>query len=88
MVLDPKLSSLMVSRPGGLPVLIPALDSPAVNAISIGSKSCDGKEVSPTDQRGIRRPVGGRADIGAIEVTADEDRLLCDGFEGFFCKTL
>ncbi|HUS33944.1 MAG TPA: choice-of-anchor Q domain-containing protein, partial [Verrucomicrobiae bacterium] len=54
-----------VSAVGGLPFYRPGLDSPARDFVPAG--------VAPAmDQRGVLRPVGAAADVGAIELTMAE----------------
>ncbi|PLS67471.1 MAG: hypothetical protein CV045_13410, partial [Cyanobacteria bacterium M5B4] len=58
---DPLLGELD-DNGGDTQTLMPAVNSPAVNAIPV--RSC----ASPLDQRGIARPQGSACDIGAVEV--------------------
>lgn len=69
--LDPLLAPLADN--GGVgPTLIPAVESPAIDAAA--DDVC-----AETDQRGISRPQGARCDIGAVEVV--DDRIFANGFE-------
>lgn len=70
--LDPQLSTL-ANHGGPTLTMVPAAGSPAV----------DGGEASlpPTlDQRGLSRPVGAKADMGAVERQVVEDIIFRDGF--------
>ncbi|MBN8727537.1 MAG: hypothetical protein J0H15_07510 [Xanthomonadales bacterium] len=69
--LDPLLAPLADN--GGVgPTLMPAVESPAIDAAA--DDIC-----AETDQRGISRPQGTRCDIGAVEVV--DDRIFANGFE-------
>jgi predicted outer membrane repeat protein len=69
--LDPLLGSL-ADHGGPTLTMVPVAASPAVNA---------GEAVSATiDQRGLTRPVGAKADMGAVERQAIEDIIFRDGF--------
>jgi len=69
--LDPLLAPLADN--GGVgPTLMPAMDSPAIDA---GADDV----CAATDQRGVTRPQGLRCDIGALE--AVDDRIFASGFE-------
>lgn len=69
--LDPRLAAL--ANNGGVgPTLMPAMDSPAVDA---GADDV----CAETDQRGVSRPQGPRCDIGAVE--AINDRIFANGFD-------
>lgn len=69
--LDPKFAAL--ADHGGVgPTLMPALDSPAVDA---GADDV----CAEADQRGVSRPQGPRCDIGAVE--AVNDRIFANGFD-------
>jgi len=57
---------------GFTPALMPAVNSPALNA---------GLNCPATDQRGVARPQGAACDIGAVERRASEDYLFNNGFE-------
>lgn len=62
---DPLLGPLQ-DNGGATLTMAPALGSPAVDA-GINA-ACATAPVNGADQRGISRPVGGRCDIGAVEV--------------------
>jgi hypothetical protein len=85
---DAKLAPLHISKESGLPIITPNPDSPLVDAISIGGGHCDGVDVPHTDARGVNRPHGTAADIGAIEFIPNDDRLFCDQLEGSACQAL
>ncbi len=69
--LDPKLAP--PADNGGVgPTLMPAMDSPAVDAGAVDV-------CAETDQRGVSRPQGARCDIGAVE--AIDDRIFANGFD-------
>lgn len=78
--MDPLLSALGLYQ-SLLPVHIPTHGSPLIDA-GDPADSC-----APADARGIDRPQDGdgdgtaRCDIGAIELTAFEDRIFADGFD-------
>jgi hypothetical protein len=57
--IDPQLGSLQ-NNGGSTLTMLPAANSPAVDA-------GDNSGAPSTDQRGIRRPLGGTVDIGAVE---------------------
>jgi hypothetical protein len=61
-ITDPQLSA-MADNGGPTNTMIPALNSPAVNAVT----PC----TSSSDQRGQQRPIGPGCDIGAVEIGAD-----------------
>lgn len=84
---DPSLSPLHITIAGSLPVLSPNPESPLINAISIGGP-CVGFDVPSRDARGITRPQGMKADIGAVEFIPDDDRVFCDAFESVTCAAL
>ncbi|MFO1478065.1 MAG: choice-of-anchor Q domain-containing protein, partial [Verrucomicrobiota bacterium] len=76
---DPKLAPL-ADNGGATPTLALLAGSPAIDA-------ADDSIFPPTDQRGLLRPVGSRADIGAFEyaevlpgcsVTVDVTNINCD----------
>jgi hypothetical protein len=85
---DPKLAPLHISKVSGLPIVTPNPGSPLIDAISIGAGHCDGIDLPKMDARGVSRPQGAAADIGAVEFIPDDDRLFCDGLEGSACITL
>jgi CSLREA domain-containing protein len=58
----PRLSTL-ATHAGGIPTMVPYVDSPAVGAG--GGPACP-----LTDERGVSRPQDGRCDVGAVEVPA------------------
>jgi len=68
---DPLLGLLQYYG-GFTPALMPAANSPALNA---------GVNCTQTDQRGVARPQGAACDIGAIERRATEDYLFNNGFD-------
>ncbi len=75
---NPKLASL-ANNGGATPTLLPAADSPAIDA---GADD----DCAETDQRGISRPQGAGCDIGAVERAASDNGtigslLFADGFE-------
>jgi hypothetical protein len=72
---DPQLGPL-ADRGGATWAMLPAAGSPAVNA---------GESVPPSavDQRGLLRPVGAKADMGAVERQTIEDVVFRDGFNFF-----
>lgn len=86
---DPSLGEL--GDNGGLTnTMLPALDSPAVNLIPVGS-TLPGAEVplcadAGTDQRGITRPQGAACDAGAVELEYQAAQIttesLPDGIVG------
>jgi hypothetical protein len=57
---------------GFTPTLMPAANSPALNA---------GVSCTPVDQRGVARPQGPACDIGSVERRSLEDYLFNSGFE-------
>lgn len=61
-IIDPQLSAI-ADNGGPTNTMIPAINSPAVNAIT----PC----ASSSDQRGQQRPIGPGCDIGAVEIGAD-----------------
>jgi hypothetical protein len=85
---DPNLSPLHMSAESGLPIVTPNPLSPLIDAISIGGRACDGFNVPKIDARGVSRPYGKAADIGAIEFIPNDDRLFCDALEVTTCKLL
>jgi hypothetical protein len=60
---DPLLQPLQLNSPGGTPTMAIPLDSPAVDKADPTTA-----QLLPTDQRGVLRPQGAGADIGAFEV--------------------
>ena len=68
---DPLLGILQYYG-GFTPALMPAANSPALNA---------GASCTPVDQRGVARPQGAACDIGSIERRASEDYLFNNGFD-------
>jgi predicted outer membrane repeat protein len=85
---DPNLSPLHIDAISKLPVFTPNPRSPLVDTIVVGGASCDGFNVPPRDARGVTRPYGTKADIGAVEFIPDDDRIFCDGIEGAACVAL
>lgn len=62
---DPQLG-LLADNGGPTPTHLPFANSPAVDAIPVGTPGlCNG--TAPYDQRGVARPVGPACDIGAVE---------------------
>jgi peptidyl-prolyl cis-trans isomerase SurA len=67
---DPRLGEL-TSNGGATETIAPTGGSPAIDAgdpVGCGDPSSGG--MLTTDQRGVRRPAGGRCDIGAVETQA------------------
>lgn len=83
---EPDLSPLHTV--GRLSLLTPNPASPLIDAISVGGGPCDGFDVPSFDARGVARPYGTKADIGAVEFIPDDDRIFCDGLEGVACTAL
>jgi len=71
---DPQLGPLTVNG-GPTPTMLPATTSPVLNAGPAPPLE------QPTDQRGLPRIVGGRADIGAVERQVPEVIIFRNGFE-------
>ncbi len=71
---DPMLAPL-ADNGGATPTLLPAADSPAIDA-------GNDEDCPETDQRGVSRPQGSGCDIGAVEtIDSSHDRLFANGFE-------
>jgi hypothetical protein len=85
---EPKVAPPHISKASGLPIVTPNPGSPLIDAISIGAGHCDGIDLPKTDARGVHRPQGAAADIGAIEFVPDDDRIFCNGVEGSACVAL
>ena len=85
----PQLSPPHIYATSSLPILTPNPGSPLIDAILIQQHDvCDGFDLPATDARGITRPFGSKADIGAIEFIPNDDRIFCNGLDTSGCTAL
>jgi CSLREA domain-containing protein len=72
-LLDPKLALTLADNGGPTQTLLPLPMSPAIDTGPIGGCIDQNGATLVVDQRGVKRPIGAKCDIGAVELEPEGD---------------